>query len=160
MLNTNLNEIELFTGKRTSSVSGVNVGKLSGSTNPSLHAYRTLKSSGAIKPHPVVKDSDGKHPWWSWRSFYINKHTCYVRVEFIAIMRRKSVLIFWYSSHTCKLSIFYRDCPFFDPRKREKKKQFYQVSLISWKSACTVVMHRKLRKVHIFKDIPPYVPIS
>ncbi|XP_030847511.1 coiled-coil domain-containing protein 157 isoform X2 [Strongylocentrotus purpuratus] len=47
-------------GKRTSSQSGVDVAKLSATTNPSLHAYRTLKSSGAIgKPQPAVKNQDG-----------------------------------------------------------------------------------------------------
>ena len=48
-------------GKRTSSQSGVDVAKLSANTNPSLHAYRTLKSSGAIgKPQPAVKNQDGE----------------------------------------------------------------------------------------------------
>ncbi|XP_054749412.2 coiled-coil domain-containing protein 157-like [Lytechinus pictus] len=46
-------------GKRTSSQSGVSVAKLSATTNPSLHAYRTLKGSGAIKTQSVVKNTDG-----------------------------------------------------------------------------------------------------
>ncbi|XP_072164567.1 coiled-coil domain-containing protein 157-like [Diadema setosum] len=45
--------------KRTSSKSGVNVGRLTGPTNSSLHAYRILKSSGAIKTQTAVMEKDG-----------------------------------------------------------------------------------------------------
>ena len=41
--------------------------------------------------------------------------------------------------HTCQLFLFNRNCPYFDPRKREKKEWFYHVFLFLQKSACSNV---------------------
>ena len=53
--------------------------------------------------------------------------------------------------HTCQLSLFNRDCPYFDPRRSRKKEQFYHMSLCLQKSACSNV-DRKFRNVPIFED--------
>ena len=43
-------------------------------------------------------------------------------------------LVPYLKMHTCQLSLFNRDCPYFDPRKRVKKELFDDVSLFLQKS--------------------------
>ena len=58
--------------------------------------------------------------------------------------------------HTCQLSLFNRDSPYFDPRKSRKKEQFYHMSLFLQKSVCSNV--RKFRNVPVFEDFSPICP--
>ena len=52
--------------------------------------------------------------------------------------------------HTGQLSLFDRDCPYFDPKK--EKERFYHVTLFMQISVCSINVSRKFRKVPIFLD--------
>ena len=58
--------------------------------------------------------------------------------------------------HTCQRSLFNRNCPYFDPRKRKKKERFYHVFLFLQISACSNVY--EIQECSYFKDIPPICP--
>ena len=78
-----------------------------------------------------------------------------VTVDYITINKYTFVLQ-WFL-HTCQLSLFNRNCPYFDPRKRVKKKSYLTMCPYFCKNL-SLVMYRKFRNVPIFKIFLPFVP--
>ena len=85
-------------------------------------------------------------PLWTSRRIYVN-HLNLSLVSFPDVLFCP-VVWFWCCvsfqsvkcrTCNCQLSLFNRDCPYFDPRKSRKMEQFYHMSLFLQKSVCSNV---------------------